>query len=1214
MHRLRRQIDLTRNDECFSSASSSGEDDDDATLDETARESPLPRFRDETAAQLRLAKAGCRDNGRQGRNCHTYSKGAGFSLANDGDSSHSPTAKSRSWRHISRSSDTYALSQLFDASDTDALFTLVLMGDNLDALLENAALDCAALNTLIALLAKACTCRQTEHLRLLLGTVAANSRFLRNVEQQLVCRRRSPAFWDQFVVPLVTVVEKSVKLLPPGGKNNLCGVAAALLDLVSSSLQDKQHIDVNVVEAVESVGTLLAEANKLDFRRVVGRTHYASFPGDGDASEKSSVLPADFIQSVQLRERVDAVGSLRPGTTAEYVKAQYGHLKQLYLQPLEKVLGTLQSFPVPADASNIVIYTKVKIGPPICTFNGVGRKVNFSVVDSRDCESKLKPGCMVCLSNDGFQTVFFGTVLWRSFKDRERGHMVASFPDATRLESASSTRGFVMTECPEFYEDYASVFDVMKQFETAQLQLPFRKYILEGCSDVAAPGYMNNNTVFDMKALFKKSIFIRPHKDRDWPSSEETELDRYQYDAVQTAVSRAFTLVEGMPGAGKMFMATRLVSVMLDNMNVAHGGPILIVSKDKESISSLMSQFEEMLDDIEVISAESDLFQMTKRVLSTGPNPEVAEPAPLRLLRRHVDELEQLKSRARNLQDNLRRIPSRLLGESELKSVMNDKHYKSLFFTMATGAEDKLRDWLLADNEDVVARFSSGNHGFLSEDEVCYISDVWALDMESRYRLYGYWRDNYYERKSREWLDLVGKFKTLLLLKEEAEEKLQLEAFRSKKIVAATLSSLPRVWRTLRDIKPHIIIVLESRSIPEPHMFPIITLNPHHIVLISDTQNVFDLREDVGAAHDSLFERLVKQGVTCCQLLTQYQLNPNTVKIVDAFKTRKFLERHEFRTELSDIRGVSSNLRFIDHSVCYDKDNIIACALEAEFLASLAKYLLLQGYHPSQISVYAPTTDQVELIKSNLCGLEGEPPVTTMDKANGCKNTIVLMSFSCPNTTHDFEVSCRDHYNTIASSTMGLYCIGNLTYLSDSTKTWKQVAPVLYAEGLVGPLQLKCQIHPEKTTAVTKAKDFADVLDGGCSTPCNAFLPCGHSCSKTCHLTDRDHREIMCTKPCKKLLSCDHPCKALCGEPCPTECDVMVNALSPCDHVVRVPCSAVLNAHEVRSQCTEVCGKKISRGVRCTRKCRDCFLECTHLNDDVYFEDEPTICTNCQIM
>ncbi|KAH8023319.1 hypothetical protein HPB51_011762 [Rhipicephalus microplus] len=242
-------------DESFSSASS----DDDVTSDEMQFESPRPpRFRDKTAAQLGLAKASCRDKkGRPGRNCHTYSKGAGFSLANDGDYSRLPTEKSG---------------------------------------------------------------------------------------------RRLPAFWDEFVVPLVKVVEKSV----------------------NSSLQDTQPIDGNVVEAVESIGTLLAEANKLDFRQVAGRTHYASFPGDGDAGEKSSVLPEEFLQWAQLGET--EVGSVRPATTTEYLRDQYSRLRQLFLQPLGKVLSTLQSFPVSAEHINIVIYTEVKIGAPVCTINGVGHK------------------------------------------------------------------------------------------------------------------------------------------------------------------------------------------------------------------------------------------------------------------------------------------------------------------------------------------------------------------------------------------------------------------------------------------------------------------------------------------------------------------------------------------------------------------------------------------------------------------------------------------------------------------------------------------------------------------------------------------------------------------------------------------------------------------------------------------------------------------------
>lgn len=1190
--------------ESLSSSPSSASSDDYGSF-----EPPLPRsLRDESRSKLQL---GCRDPVRPGRNCHTYSKGAGFALQHDGDSSLSPTARSRSWKHVPRTVDVYALSRLLEGSGTETLFTFVLMGKDLDALLENATLDCSALNLLLSLLVKACLCPQTAHLTLLLGSVAANEKFLRNVEQQLVCRRRVSVFWNQFVMPLVSVVEKSVRLLPREGKTNLCGVATALLDVVNSSLQEKQPVDVKIVEAVESIGTQLA--NKLDYRHVVSRTPLATFPGDGDPGKKPSALPADFVLSSHLSDTPQVVPS-RPTTTSDYLNFQSVILRNLFLAPLKRALSALQLFPMPAETSSIVVYTKVKIGPPVCTSNGIGNKVNFSVIDSRACESRLRPGCMVCISNDGFQTVFLGKVLWRSFKDKTKGHLVASFPESRRLESLASSRGFAMTECPEFYENYAGAFSIMKEFEATQQPLPFERYVVEGLSDVAPPAYMNDNTLFDMKALFKKSVFVRPHKDRDWPNCDETEFDRYQYDAVQTALSRAATLVEGMPGTGKSRVASRIISLMLDNVDNLRKGPILVVSKDKEATSTLLAHFEGFLDEMEVITGDSDLTEISIQSLTSPANSGVKESTSQRLLSQHNADLENLKSRAKIHQDNLRRRSSGLLSESELRTVMTDKHYKSLFFTLASGAEDKLRDWLQADNDNVASRYSTGVSTCLSEDEVCYISDVWALDMESRYRLYNHWKEHYFEKKSLEWLSLVEKFRTALLLREEVEEKLLFDALRGLKIVAVTVSLLVKVWKVLREMKPPVIIVQDSRLIPEPFMLPILTLDPHHILFFSDTQNIFDAQDDLAAGCGSLFDRLAEQGVACCHLLGQYQLSPQTVRVLEAFKTKTFLKRYDFHANVTNVRGVSKSVQFVDHSHCYDRDTIIACAFEAEFLGHLAKYLLLQGYRARQLVVYAPTEEQAEIIRSNLCSLQEPPLVTTVDKAKGRRSDIVLGSFSCPNTAHDIEALSSSYYHAIASSTQGMYFVGNMTYLAEHTRTWKQVVPVLHTEGVVGPLELTCQLHPQKTTTVVKAKDFADVLDGGCSTPCNATLPCGHPCPKNCHLNDRDHQGITCTKPCKKLLACDHPCRALCGELCPEQCDVMVNALSPCDHVVRVPCAVVRSAHEVRIRCTEVCGKKISRAVRCARSCRDCFLEGTHLGDDVYFEEEPAICSSCQIM
>lgn len=45
--------------------------------------------------------------------------------------------------------------------------------------------------------------------------------------------------------------------------------------------------------------------------------------------------------------------------------------------------------------------------------------------------------------------------------------------------------------------------------------------------------------------------------------------------------------------------------------------------------------------------------------------------------------------------------------------------------------------------------------------------------------------------------------------------------------------------------------------------------------------------------------------------------------------------------------------------------------------------------------------------------------------------------------------------------------------------------------------QLRCPNHPGHITSIRHWQDFArHVGDGGCSTPCNEQLPCGHRCTR----------------------------------------------------------------------------------------------------------------------
>lgn len=72
-------------------------------------------------------------------------------------------------------------------------------------------------------------------------------------------------------------------------------------------------------------------------------------------------------------------------------------------------------------------------------------------------------------------------------------------------------------------------------------------------------------------------------------------------------------------------------------------------------------------------------------------------------------------------------------------------------------------------------------------------------------------------------------------------------------------------------------------------------------------------------------------------------------------------------------------------------------------------------------------------------------------------------------------------------------------------------------QNLLGPaLQLRCRIHQDCVTLVKSDSDFDKVSEGGCNQLCMSELNCGHTCSRLCHIRNRDHQNYKCKNPCKK--------------------------------------------------------------------------------------------------
>lgn len=258
---------------------------------------------------------------------------------------------------------------------------------------------------------------------------------------------------------------------------------------------------------------------------------------------------------------------------------------------------------------------------------------------------------------------------------------------------------------------------------------------------------------------------------------------------------------------------------------------------------------------------------------------------------------------------------------------------------------------------------------------------------------------------------------------------------------------------------------------------------------------------------------------------------------------------------------------------------------EAHFAVELCRYLILQGYETSQITILTMYSGQLYQIKSLMKTYEILRGVraTVVDNYQGEENDIMILTFVRSNNDGDIgflKVSNRVNV-ALSRAKKGLYCIGNFDCLVEKSHLWQKIVEKLKHQKAIGTtLELHCQNHPQTLTFVSKGSDFAQCPEGGCSKPCETRLLCGHVCQSICHVADSEHELMKCHKSCDKVI-CErsHRCKRKChrGKDCGS-CTVLVEKLRvSCGHTIKVKCSESPES----VFCTHPCGKIKS----CTHKC-----------------------------
>ncbi|XP_045385200.1 NFX1-type zinc finger-containing protein 1 [Lemur catta] len=491
----------------------------------------------------------------------------------------------------------------------------------------------------------------------------------------------------------------------------------------------------------------------------------------------------------------------------------------------------------------------------------------------------------------------------------------------------------------------------------------------------------------------------------------------------------------------------------------------------------------------------------------------------------------------------------------------------------------------------------------MTKAEADEIQDVWQLDLNSRWQLYRLWLQMYQADTRRKILNYEHQYRTSAERLAELRLQEDLHILKDAQVVGMTTTGAAKYRQILQKVEPRIVIVEEAAEVLEAHTIATLSKACQHLILIGDHQqlrpsaNVYDLAKNFNL-EVSLFERLVKVNIPFVRLNYQHRMRPEIARLLTPHIYQD-LENHPSVLKYETIKGVSSNLFFIEHN--FPEQEIQEGKShqnqhEARFVVELCKYFLCQEYLPSQITILTTYTGQLFCLRKlmpakTFAGIK----VHVVDKYQGEENDIILLSLVRSN--QEGKVGFLQISNRIcvalSRAKKGMYCIGNMQMLA-KVPLWSKIIHTLRENNQIGhTLRLCCQNHPDTHTLVSKASDFQKVPEGGCSLPCEFRLGCGHVCTRACHPYDSSHKEFQCMKPCQKVICQDgHRCPLVCFQEC-QPCQVKVPKTIPqCGHKQMVPCSMPASDF----CCQEPCPKVLRCGHNCSHPCgEDCVRLCSRM-------------------
>ncbi|GCB62108.1 hypothetical protein scyTo_0000002 [Scyliorhinus torazame] len=463
-----------------------------------------------------------------------------------------------------------------------------------------------------------------------------------------------------------------------------------------------------------------------------------------------------------------------------------------------------------------------------------------------------------------------------------------------------------------------------------------------------------------------------------------------------------------------------------------------------------------------------------------------------------ISEEAELIQRERMIDDDEPKMRAKKKQDAELNELANTLLAMNLNKQGPPGAQ--LQDeggWQVQRSErkkmKQKAQAELRKSGAMTAAEERGIFNIWMLSLKDRWRLYRLWLSMYQTDVRRRIIQHEQLYQTAADRLAELRLQEDLWVLKEAKVVGMTTTGAAKYRKVLQELQPRLVVVEEAAEVLEAHLITTLSSACQHLILIGDHQQlrpsatVYDLARNF-YLEVSLFERLVKVNVPYIRLDYQHRMRPEIAALLCPHIYEQ-LENHPSVLNYENIKGVSSNLFFIEHS--YPEEEIQDGKShqnlhEAAFVVALCYYLICQDYLPSQITILTTYTGQLFMLRKMMPSKKfAGVKVHVVDKYQGEENDIILLSLVRSNKKGNvgFLQIANRVCVALSRAKKGLYCIGNMSILAN-VPLWSKIMHTLRENANIGPsLLLTCQNHPKTMTLVSKAEDFNKVPEGGCSLP-----------------------------------------------------------------------------------------------------------------------------------